>query len=295
MSDGSATDLDLVALLAAAPHDEWMLLELELAWPELGDDAQGRTAARLRVFVITRDPLGWIPDRGDAWATSNADGDTFELPAYLLLDAVFRQGSDEDAVVAAISHVASRLLVAAADAEALIVSGAHPGMVAAGTTPRLLESEGKAASLPGPPSITVRSDGWEPIGLGAIQDLVQDAFGPVDLDRSLVDLGPPVDASAACPACRGERFGFPGDLETERSVMCSRHRAAALAVTAARIERARMSNPAGWQAIGKASARTNDMPEPDGLPLPRRHAAAVGRNDPCPCGSGLKYKRCCGR
>jgi hypothetical protein len=22
---------------------------------------------------------------------------------------------------------------------------------------------------------------------------------------------------------------------------------------------------------------------------------AVGRNDPCPCGSGLKYKKCCGR
>ncbi|MBD3334727.1 MAG: hypothetical protein GF355_04370, partial [Candidatus Eisenbacteria bacterium] len=21
----------------------------------------------------------------------------------------------------------------------------------------------------------------------------------------------------------------------------------------------------------------------------------VGRNDPCPCGSGLKYKKCCGR
>ena len=23
--------------------------------------------------------------------------------------------------------------------------------------------------------------------------------------------------------------------------------------------------------------------------------AKVGRNDPCPCGSGLKYKKCCGR
>ena len=23
--------------------------------------------------------------------------------------------------------------------------------------------------------------------------------------------------------------------------------------------------------------------------------AKVGRNDPCPCGSGLKYKHCCGR
>jgi uncharacterized protein len=27
-------------------------------------------------------------------------------------------------------------------------------------------------------------------------------------------------------------------------------------------------------------------------PLPRR--SKVGRNDPCPCGSGKKYKRCCG-
>ena len=27
---------------------------------------------------------------------------------------------------------------------------------------------------------------------------------------------------------------------------------------------------------------------------PRRKATKVGRNDPCPCGSGKKYKRCCG-
>ena len=25
------------------------------------------------------------------------------------------------------------------------------------------------------------------------------------------------------------------------------------------------------------------------------YGAAVGRNEPCPCGSGLKFKRCCGR
>ena len=24
-------------------------------------------------------------------------------------------------------------------------------------------------------------------------------------------------------------------------------------------------------------------------------APKVGRNDPCPCGSGLKYKKCCGK
>jgi preprotein translocase subunit SecA len=26
----------------------------------------------------------------------------------------------------------------------------------------------------------------------------------------------------------------------------------------------------------------------------RRAAPKVGRNDPCPCGSGKKYKKCCG-
>jgi preprotein translocase subunit SecA len=27
----------------------------------------------------------------------------------------------------------------------------------------------------------------------------------------------------------------------------------------------------------------------------KRHSEKVGRNDPCPCGSGRKYKRCCGK
>ena len=29
--------------------------------------------------------------------------------------------------------------------------------------------------------------------------------------------------------------------------------------------------------------------------LPTQKTVKVGRNDPCPCGSGLKYKKCCGR
>ena len=33
-------------------------------------------------------------------------------------------------------------------------------------------------------------------------------------------------------------------------------------------------------------------PEPDPAPKPAAHK--VGRNDPCPCGSGKKYKKCCG-
>ena len=32
--------------------------------------------------------------------------------------------------------------------------------------------------------------------------------------------------------------------------------------------------------------------EPD---QPYRAPAKVGRNEPCPCGSGKKFKKCCGR
>jgi len=51
---------------------------------------------------------------------------------------------------------------------------------------------------------------------------------------------------------------------------------------------------AGREAFEQAMANP-DRPrfaprrkEPD-----RRPAAKIGRNDPCPCGSGKKYKRCC--
>jgi preprotein translocase subunit SecA len=38
----------------------------------------------------------------------------------------------------------------------------------------------------------------------------------------------------------------------------------------------------------------DDAPVPD-APIEQAHReATVGRNDPCPCGSGKKYKKCCG-
>jgi uncharacterized protein YecA (UPF0149 family) len=43
------------------------------------------------------------------------------------------------------------------------------------------------------------------------------------------------------------------------------------------------------------------LPGEDEEPLPppvepiRGEDEAVGRNDPCPCGSGKKYKKCCGK
>jgi uncharacterized protein len=46
---------------------------------------------------------------------------------------------------------------------------------------------------------------------------------------------------------------------------------------------------AHWRDLGLATA------EPLSTEAPRKPgAAAPGRNDPCPCGSGKKYKKCCG-
>ncbi len=61
----------------------------------------------------------------------------------------------------------------------------------------------------------------------------------------------------------------------------------------------------GWEGIpayrnGKPSTHclVCERPETDeemlALGLPRVRLPKVGRNEPCPCGSGQKFKRCCG-
>ena len=61
-------------------------------------------------------------------------------------------------------------------------------------------------------------------------------------------------------------------------------------------------------ALAAAAAQAAASPQqqapvgapPPGMDIPkapqpiRRDAPKVGRNDPCPCGSGRKYKKCCG-
>lgn len=287
-----AAQKNIADLLDCAPDREYALLELALHWPGLSE-AQQRVASRLRLFVITRDPLDWIPGRGSSWATVYADGDTIdELPVYVLLDEVQQRRAASGSLPAAVAPAAGAAVRAAAELELLLVSGAYPAMAASGAAPRLLDRADEGA-VPVQPSVAPCSDAWEPLGLGAIQDLVQEAFGPVDFDRSSVVL-PHTDLDPACPACRGERFGFPGDLAVAQARMCRAHAEAASDVTDARIARARESNSAGWRAIGKASARINGLPAPRVTPLPPRTSAQPGRNDPCHCGSGVKYKRCCG-
>jgi tetratricopeptide (TPR) repeat protein len=48
-------------------------------------------------------------------------------------------------------------------------------------------------------------------------------------------------------------------------------------------------------AFATGSDRRGSAGQPSGTQQPVRHAGKVGRNEPCPCGSGKKYKKCCGR
>ena len=47
--------------------------------------------------------------------------------------------------------------------------------------------------------------------------------------------------------------------------------------------------------VEPAQMITNSPAETGAKPIPRTAAKEVGRNDPCPCGSGKKYKNCCGK
>src|SRR5205085_5060441 len=48
-------------------------------------------------------------------------------------------------------------------------------------------------------------------------------------------------------------------------------------------------------ALATGPQRRASAGQPSSRQQPVRHAGKVGRNDPCPCGSGKKYKKCCGR
>jgi preprotein translocase subunit SecA len=57
--------------------------------------------------------------------------------------------------------------------------------------------------------------------------------------------------------------------------------------------RVQVASPPKRQAV----AVVNETPPSEGTAVhgPARAAAKVGRNDPCPCGSGKKHKKCCGK
>jgi len=59
---------------------------------------------------------------------------------------------------------------------------------------------------------------------------------------------------------------------------------------------AKQQMPQRESVFEAAPAETSAPAEEEAPKQPEKRAEAkVGRNDPCPCGSGMKYKNCCGK
>jgi hypothetical protein len=54
----------------------------------------------------------------------------------------------------------------------------------------------------------------------------------------------------------------------------------------------------GWgqvrQAVDHSLGKSGAIYPEESVSIPTARHVEVGRNDPCPCGSGRKHKRCCG-
>lgn len=223
---------ELAELLAGAPTHERSLLELRATWRGL-PEAHARVAARLRVFVLNWDPLGWLGEAFEPSATATGDGDSFELVLYAPL-----AGAE-----ALLGDLCRSVVDIGVGHELLLTSGAYAQLAFAGKVPDLLSAAGELSALELPR--LEAAGGWEPIGLGAIQDLVQARFGPVDLDRSTVTLDAVVEPARNCPACTGERFGFPAELADAQAEMCRPHARQAAEITTERIAHAEAGNRDG--------------------------------------------------
>ena len=252
---------DVRALLARPPLSDTRLLELAARWEGL-TPAQARMADGLRLFVVTWDPLEWLVPRPEAVATASAW--PLEIVVYVPVWSLTEMARRQETTIAAVlAGLGGRAIATAAAHEDTVASGRYAELAASGEVPGLLSGK-RAPALEGA-VITAESAAWDDIGLGAITDFVQQAFGPVALDRSLVELTVTAAPWPGCPACAGRRFKFPADLDDARDNMCAEHRKEAGAVIRRRLARAEASNPAGWRMLTDASARLSLPHLPGGL------------------------------
>jgi hypothetical protein len=242
-------------LLADAPINEKKLLELRLTWDDL-PPGNARVAGTLRVFVLTWDPLEVEASRPSAFAAVNADPPEVVLYIPLWSLASLAVGRT---VASVLGDLAGRLIISAWMNDMAGESGSSDLLGSMDTGD---ETDGPFGV---PAKITAVDDGWEAIGLGAITDIVKHVYGPVDLDRSPVKLGPVAAKGPGCPACAGEQFGFIAGLVEAQERMCAPHHKEAVTVQRKRLVRAEVSNPDGWAAIVDASTRLSRPHLPGGV------------------------------
>ncbi len=246
----------------AAPVEEKVLVELGVAWPGL-TGAQVRMPEALRLFLVTWDPLEHHVPRPVAFAMVNAGPPGLELVVYLPVCVLMAAPGGQERVADVVGELGGSAVVVAAANEEAVVSGRYPALASRGSVPRL-----RSASR--------RSWAGNPRGDSGVRGVGADRPGRDQRCRAgragaggsgplTGGVGRLCQAAAGCPACRGRRFGFPGELGESAAVMCPTHRAEADRVSRERFERAQASNGEGWGAVLDARRRLELPHLPNGL------------------------------
>src|SRR5260221_5843276 len=144
----------------------------------------GRRSAGLRHHLGSARVPGTRPD---GFAAVNAGSLGLEIAVYLPCWRLAELATARHSTIAAvIGELAGSAIVTAPDHAEDVVAGRYPDLAVARTAPDLL-ADPEAAGALGMPRIQADPPSWDDIDLGAITDIVQHAFGHVDLDRSLVE------------------------------------------------------------------------------------------------------------
>ena len=248
------TNPDLDGLLAEAPARDKCLVEWRLALPTDLDEALTEAAFHVRLFIVTWDPFEWREQRQPAMATVIGRG----VEAEAVLYVPFWKTNLGD-----LHRWASSMTRVFADQGDLISGGSYGAEAFALRAPGLLSAvaEGPIDGL----ALTLETEGWVPLGHGAIEDMAAAEFGPLAMDRTSVSLDPLEEPEEGCVACAGGVFAFPAELNGNIPAMCRPHRAVAFGESQERFDAAAAASPDTWEAVEYASELLDVPHIPRGL------------------------------
>lgn len=208
-------------------------------------------AERVRVRVLTWDPVGWVADREPGPVVA-VEGSGSGYRITLFVGAWTLDSPLLGTVGAEITALADSIVRVGAVNEGSLISGEWPDLEEEGLVPSLLGALRLDAKGPGA-EIELLED-WSPIDVETVATVVTGSFGPLDIDLSPRSLSPRSKPSPNCPACSGARYSVPFELDLARPQMCSPHRDEALDLMVQAVQQAEDESPDGWEVFVHAAA-----------------------------------------
>jgi hypothetical protein len=254
----------VAAALGRVPVDTKAQLELAVRWPA-ADGAAARVASRLRVRVLTWDPTGWVED-DEPVPTVAVEGTGRDYRITLYVGAWTLDEPVTGTVARELTALADSIVRVGARNEASLIDGEWSALEEEGLVPPLL---GALRLDPGVPAAEIELvEDWRPIDAPTVASIVAADFGPLELDLSPRRLSTPGKPTPGCPACAGQEYSVPFELDRGRPAMCPPHRADALVLMARVVGRAEDANSDAWEVFCHAAADL--LPAPH-VPYPIRN------------------------